>query len=204
VASSSTGSQARRTSGRAAVRPPTPANRSLIAPENGDPNGDPIRYQKRSQRVTRHPTGLVGPDVTKRQAQRVISAFGGPKKWWTGGELNSRHRDFQSRCPAFLNAMLAGLRGKRGRGGSRGISTAARDHSRPRSRPASTSRARPAPPQGPAGHADGRQDCGLGPGPGSVRGPNAHYQGRHRARGTASLLGGGADLAQQASCLTAA
>jgi hypothetical protein len=57
-------------------------------PENWDPNGDPIRYQDRSQRVTRHPTGLAGPDVTKRQAQRGISAFGGPKKWWTGGELN--------------------------------------------------------------------------------------------------------------------
>jgi hypothetical protein len=92
--SSSRGSQARRTSGRAAVRPPTPADTSRMAPENGDP----IRYQKRSQRVTRHPTGLVGPDVTKRQAQRGISAFAGPKKWWTGGELNSRHRDFQSRA----------------------------------------------------------------------------------------------------------
>jgi hypothetical protein len=91
-------SPARRTSWRAAARPPTPANTSRIAPENGDPNGDPIRHQKRSQRVTRHPTGLVGPDVTNRQAQREISAFGGRKKWWTGGELNSRHRDFQSRA----------------------------------------------------------------------------------------------------------
>jgi hypothetical protein len=26
-----------------------------------------------------------------------ILGFGGRKKWWTGGELNSRHRDFQSR-----------------------------------------------------------------------------------------------------------
>jgi hypothetical protein len=68
----------------------------LIHSKNGDPNGDPIRYQKQSQRVTRHPTELVGPDVTKRQAQRGISAFGGAKKWWTGGELNSRHRDFQA------------------------------------------------------------------------------------------------------------
>jgi hypothetical protein len=25
-----------------------------------------------------------------------ILGFGGRKKWWTGGELNSRHRDFQS------------------------------------------------------------------------------------------------------------
>jgi ABC-type uncharacterized transport system substrate-binding protein len=41
--------------------------------------------------------------VTKRQAQSGISAFGGRKKWWTGGELNSRHRDFQSRSPATLD-----------------------------------------------------------------------------------------------------
>src|SRR4029450_264508 len=64
-------------------------------PENGEPNGDPIRGQKPSQRVTWHPKALAGPEVTKRQAQRGISAFGGAKKWWTGGELNSRHRDFQ-------------------------------------------------------------------------------------------------------------
>ena len=98
VAGSSRTPRTRRTPWRAAARPPTPANTSRIAPENGDPNGDPIRYQKRSQRVTRHPTGLVGPEVTNRQAQRGISAFGGAKKWWTGGELNSRHRDFQSRA----------------------------------------------------------------------------------------------------------
>lgn len=36
--------------------------------------------QKRSQRVTRQPTRLAGPDVTTRQAQRGISAFGGRKK----------------------------------------------------------------------------------------------------------------------------
>jgi hypothetical protein len=76
---------------------PTPANASLIAAENGDPNGAPIRGQKPSQRGTTRPKALVGPEETKRQAQRGIPAFGGRKKWWTGGELNSRHRDFQSR-----------------------------------------------------------------------------------------------------------
>src|SRR4029453_18235066 len=35
-------------------------------------------------------------EVTERRAQRGIPAFGGEKIWWTGGELNSRHRDFQS------------------------------------------------------------------------------------------------------------
>jgi hypothetical protein len=73
-------------------------------PENGDPNGDPIRYQNRSQRVTGHPNGRAVSEVTNRQAQRWISAFGGPKKWWTGGELNSRHRDFQSRAFARRGA----------------------------------------------------------------------------------------------------
>jgi len=29
------------------------------------------------------------------------------EKWWTGGELNSRHRDFQSRCPTSGDARLA-------------------------------------------------------------------------------------------------
>jgi hypothetical protein len=87
---------ARRTSGGAPAQPPTPANTSRITPENGDPNGDPIRYQKRSQRVTRHLTGLVGRAVRKRQAQRGISAFGGPRKV-DRGRIDSRHRDFQSR-----------------------------------------------------------------------------------------------------------
>jgi hypothetical protein len=77
---------------------PTLASTSLIAAENGDPNGAPIRGQKPSQGVTTRPKALVGPEVTKRHAQSGFSPFGGRKKWWTGGELNSRHRDFQSRA----------------------------------------------------------------------------------------------------------
>jgi hypothetical protein len=77
-----------------------PRAMSQIATENGAPNGAPIRGQKPSQRVTTHRKVLPGPEVTKRQAQSGIPAFGGRKKWWTGGELNSRHRDFQSRALA--------------------------------------------------------------------------------------------------------
>ena len=33
--------------------------------------------------------------MMERRAQSGIMVFGGAKKWWTGGELNSRHRDFQ-------------------------------------------------------------------------------------------------------------
>ena len=77
---------------------PTPANTSRIAPENGDPNGDPVRYQKRSQRVTRHPTGLVRPDVRRCQAQRGISAFGGPKKMVDRGRIELPTPGFSVPC----------------------------------------------------------------------------------------------------------
>jgi hypothetical protein len=40
---------------------PTPANTSLIAAENGAPNGAPLRGQKPSQRVTTHDKALANP-----------------------------------------------------------------------------------------------------------------------------------------------
>ena len=43
-----------------------------------------------------------GVTVTKAVTEQVDLVNGSPvtieQKWWTGGELNSRHRDFQSRA----------------------------------------------------------------------------------------------------------
>jgi hypothetical protein len=72
--------------------------------EGGNEGG--AQGQNPSQTIPTHPKALAGPEVTERRAQRGIVAFGGVKKWWTGGELNSRHRDFQSRALACRGADL--------------------------------------------------------------------------------------------------
>jgi hypothetical protein len=44
-----------------------------------------------------------GRDGKLRSCGGILPS-GEPKKWWTGGELNSRHRDFQSRALACHGA----------------------------------------------------------------------------------------------------
>jgi hypothetical protein len=61
-------------------------------------NFDTTAHHNPSQAITRHPRS-VGMCASKISASGLgILGFGGAKKWWTGGELNSRHRDFQSRA----------------------------------------------------------------------------------------------------------
>ena len=51
------------------------------------------------------------------RGERRLDPRAAEEKWWTGGELNSRHRDFQSRAVAFRGADLR-IRGvKRGPSG---------------------------------------------------------------------------------------
>jgi hypothetical protein len=80
-------------SGRASLRATVTLTDTRLGSESGpssgqspipDPNGDPIRGQRASQRVTTHPKWLAGPEVTRRQAQRGISAFGGAKNGGQG------------------------------------------------------------------------------------------------------------------------
>jgi hypothetical protein len=60
-------------------------------------NEGEVQDQKPSQAIPTHHTDPPGPDVTNPRARSEDSSDPRRKKWWTGRELNPRHRDFQSR-----------------------------------------------------------------------------------------------------------
>jgi hypothetical protein len=74
---------------RESSRPHTPKN------EGGNEGGVP--HQNTSQGVTIHHKQPGRPKRRNPRSHGGILRSGGQKKWWTGGELNSRHRDFQPR-----------------------------------------------------------------------------------------------------------
>jgi len=94
----------------AAERNPRPTNDGG-SPRNFDTNFDTVPYHNPSHAITCHRRRLWMATRRILALGLRILGFGGRKKWWTGGELNSRHRDFQSRAlPTELPVHSGGKR----------------------------------------------------------------------------------------------